>query len=399
MKTLPKKRPGVRLPLYPSAAKQWINCSGSPRVQFLSRRLKELDSIYAAEGKYAHAYLEALLTAPSAWATEVSDQMKRLVRSRFPEISDEERKLIEAIGDEIYFLKMIGNYELVVEKKFPIKLAGSIQNPKIDILLIRPDHAMVIDFKWGAGEKVRVYKNEQLMLYGLAVSAYYPGTTIEIGIYQPRGIGSGSLDKWTPTKEDWLDFAIKANAAAERSYEPDVCYTPGDHCKWCPGQRMGLCPTLLSTAIDLSIEALDREIIKAPKGSQYKWALDCNATESPWWVLSYESNIIKLLSAVGERADALLRMGIDVPGWRLDSGEGKARWNDKDRVSAELAAKLGGTQEDYETPLPPRPMGITDAKKIAKKKGVSIDALFSKPTVFKRIPDRGKPKAVVPAIK
>jgi hypothetical protein len=373
-----------RLPFWPSAAEQWVNCQGAARVNFLAQKLPRMENPYAGEGTDAHVYQEALLTAPSADATEVSDKMKALVRKQFPNVPDESVALLEDIADEVYYWKTLGGYELIVERKFPITLAGTKQNPKIDILLINESSAIIIDLKWGSGQAVHVVENKQLLLYALAVAEYYPGRVYQVGIYQPRGIGDG-LEKWIVTKDRLIDARIEFERAARAAQEKEVTYTPGRHCMWCAGRRFGLCPELQRLAIDVACEAADLNVTKAPKGSPYKWDLDiAEHADSPWWVLDAGDQINGLIKGVGERADYELRAGRSVPGWQLGEKEGKSTWLNPEEVPDVLSEILGGSETEY-TRIKKTPITITDARRLAKKKGRDIEELTHKPKSFVRV--------------
>lgn len=365
-------RRALRLSAFrPSSADQWVNCPAAARVNYIGQFIEDKPNPAADEGTEAHAYLEALLTAPSEGAVDVSDQMKRMVRERFPGVPDESTDLLETVADDVYWLKNMGGFRLLVEQSYPIKIAGETHECTIDILLINETNAMIIDLKWGMGKPVRVARNNQIMLYSHAVAAVHPGLSYQLGVYQPRGIGTG-LDTWVVPARYMVDSMIAFQAAGERASQMRVEYVPGDHCQWCDGRIKGVCPRFQMDYIDLAVTRAEE--------------LDDSAITPPWWVLDHETQIRQSLDKVGQLADAHLSVGRTVPGWAWGTKKGKSRWVDESTVAASLAGLLGGEESDYRhKPKPPGPIGITDAKRIARKRRVSLEDLIKKPTRFVRV--------------
>ena len=379
-----RQKPTVRLPLYPSAADQWLVCPGAPRVNYLGQLLPEPPKPYADEGSRAHEYLEALLTAPSNNASEISDKMKKLCRSRFPKMIPADCDLIEAVADQVWFHKKLGGYELIVEKKFPLDLAGNSLNAKIDILLVNATALFIIDFKWGAGVAVSAYKNKQLTLYALAASVEYPKRRVFVGIHQPRGVGKGYAT-WEIPQSDMMRAMIEYTAAAAKAYEPIVEYVSGPHCRWCAGLT-GLCPKQLSNVIDATVHAMDGP--RPPK-----------QPTMPWWILDCAEELRALIKGVSDRADFELKSGRPVPGWSLIAKDGKSKWIDPEEVHLELQNIFGGPEEDfYKTKT--APITITEARKLVstKKQRETLQGLIEKPPRIVRVKSSETTGPLVPSI-
>lgn len=355
-------------PFRPSSAEQWVNCQGAPRVNYIGSFIPDPPNDDADGGTQAHAYLEALLTVSSANAPEISDKTKRVVKKSFPDVSDEDAALIEEVADDVWWIKTMGGFEIYCERSFPVTIAGSTHESTVDILLVNASIALIIDFKWGAGKKINVRTHKQTLLYAHAVAAVYPGRVYQVGIYQPRGVGTG-LDLWTVPKQVMVDSMVEFQAAGERAYAERVTYTPGDYCQFCDGRTKGLCPEYQSALIDAAV--IDAEAV---------------TIRPPWWVLDFDKHIRLCLEKLGKLADNELAEGRSVPGWQWTKKDGNRTWIDPAKTAAGLAELLGGDPAEYlQKPKPPAPITLTAADKIAKKKRVKLDALITRPTKFVRV--------------
>ena len=369
---------GYDLHFPPSGSSQWLNCPMAAWLLTLtderrppetrlrySQKLVGPTPQYTIDGTTAHSYLETLLNAPSEDAEDISDKMKAFAGSKFPSIPDEEKKLLNMVADDVWFTKVFGGYELKTEQKVGISYGGyETEGGTIDVLLLREDAAYIIDLKWGEGQAVEVRENTQLSCYALGVRQAYPDLKcITFGIYQPRGNGAG-LTFWEPDFEYLDDF--EKRASDEISKSKVVChasdkYDPGKHCFWCPGRRKGLCPELLHHTIITSVSDTDPAL---------------PISEYPTWILDRAENIRGLVKGVEDNVDSMLARGVPVPGWRLENVEGNSTWEHAEEVPQGLADALGGEPDDY-VRQNPKPITITDARKLAKRKSVSVEHLIT----------------------
>lgn len=360
-------------PFRPSSADQWFNCAGAPRVNYAGMSIPEPPKPDADEGTAAHKYLESLINSASKNADNVSNAMKQLIRRDDSlNVPEESIDMIETVVDDIFWLKTMGGFDIYAERSFTFEVAGKKHESTVDVLLVNDSMIYIIDLKWGAGVPVSVRYNRQLMSYASAVSNVYPGRSVTVGIYQPRGVGTG-FNSWTIPKQDMTDFLVEANAAAERAHARQVQYTPGTHCKWCDGLQKGICPKLQEHALDVIATDTDFEHDVSP----------------PWWLLDYEKHVKNIINKIGTLADAHLSMGHPVPGWIWSEKLGNRKWSHPDTVAVKLAGILGGDPKEYENRKPPIPITITDATKIARRKRLSLDSLMLRPTKFVRVRDTG----------
>ncbi|MEJ2023462.1 MAG: DUF2800 domain-containing protein, partial [Deltaproteobacteria bacterium] len=235
----------------------------------------------------------------------------------------------------------------------------------IDVLLLREDAAYILDLKWGEGQAVEVRENCQLSCYALGVrQAYQELKCITFGIYQPRGNGAG-LTFWEPDFGYLDNFEKQASRAIKAACDIELAekkYNPGKHCFWCPGRRKGLCPELLHHTIMASVSDTDPSL---------------PVSEYPLWVLDFADNIRGTIKKVEENVDAMLTRGVRVPGWRLETVDGNSVWEHAEEVPQGLSDALGGEPDDY-VRQNPKPITVTNARKLAKRKSVSVEHLVTR---------------------
>lgn len=370
-----------KLPLWPSHAERWINCPGQPRVALAAKTaLGDKQSPYAAEGTRAHAYLEARLTGkplprivPEYVVEEGGDPIET-IDDRIIEEADksnaEQIKIVEACARDIEDIRDWGGFTMMCEQYLTYDLAHRDVNCKVDVLLVNKERIYVIDYKHGQGWKVLPKGNPQMMLYALAAYRKYPGRVVTIGIYQPRGTGEGLLE-CDVSGEELTAWAEAFQSAAKRVYNHQASYTIGPWCQGCPGMH-GLCPSMLSNAIDVMAEMPQPGSVDVP-----------SEIKRPWWVLDVAEPVREFVKTICDDADAELRDRRPVPGWELRESKGRRQWANPEEVPAVLAAKLGGDPLQYcRTKV--TPIGITDAEKLAKPHRVSLDGMTVAPPSFKR---------------
>ena len=366
------------LNIRPSSAYRWINCPGNPRVQTVADTLPpEPDADYAAEGTLAHAWLEYHLEGRSTPPVDV--------------LPDDQARLIKDVAEDILWYADMAGYKIETEKEYVIELTfadGRVVKVlgHIDVLLHNETDLVVLDYKHGAGKYVSVGDNPQTMLYllaaleGRAAEGHPPPVNLGMGIIQPRGVGDG----WSMVTVDFeilIKFRARVLAAVEAAYQPEVTYTPGPHCWKCPGRR-GLCPAILGTAIDCVVQTPARDVFKDAEVEQVMTAVFGGVL--PWSLLDKIDDVQTFTKELANYADVYLKAGRSIPGWGLETVPGRRAWSHPEEVPGALAEILGGTPADYER-ITKTPVTLTEAERIAKRKGKKIDGLLKKPVTQKRV--------------
>lgn len=365
-----------QLVIRPSSAYRWLNCPGNPRVQAIANRLPpEPDPPDAAEGTAAHKWLEHYLGGCGKPETDIPNEQKVLLS----QIADDIDWYAETMGYSIQTeVEYTLTFELSNGRRHEMKLHA-------DIVLRNETDLVVLDYKHGAGRPVDVVGNPQTLIYLLGAIASIPTgpRTVEnfgVGIIQPRGRGEG----WQQIDVSWEEIhqtRAKAQAAIERAYADRVEYIPGPHCWRCPGKR-GLCPAVLKDAIDCCVltphKVPSKDLTIETLENMFGGVL-------PWGLLDLAAETKTFLKTLEDYADVWLKSGKTIPGWGLESSHGRRSWENPEEVPGVLVQLLGGRVEDYQKTKPPAPINLTDAERIAKRRGVKIDGLIKKPVVQKRV--------------
>jgi hypothetical protein len=216
----------------------------------------------ARQGTAAHALLEHWVSGEKGPVPKEVDGVKitKEIRDSAKTACDEVHKLIDlAKGADVY------TEYVVTARQASRELWGTA-----DIILDAQNGLWVIDFKNGIGVEVEVEDNPQLSIYGLgALADFGRGRDLLLVIIQPRArsgrtvkvqtILAADLEEW---ERKWVDRIKKAidKIGMFRALPTGQRFSPGDHCRWCPGAHM--CPAIIeqmvvSTAIDASAKVQD----------------------------------------------------------------------------------------------------------------------------------------------
>jgi hypothetical protein len=344
-------------------------------VQAIANRLPpEPDPPDAAEGTAAHKWLEHYLGG--CGKPEV-------------DIPNDQKILLSQVADDIEWYAETMGYSIQTEVEYTLTFElsnGARHEMKLhaDIVLRNETDLIVLDYKHGPGRPVEVRGNSQTRLYLLgAVSSLPQGHTVNnfsMGIIQPRGRGEG-WQQVVVSREELQQTEVEAYAAIERAYADRVEYIPGPHCWRCPGRR-GLCPAVLTDAIDCCVIVPQKVQSKDLTIETFEHMF---GGVLPWGLLDIAAETKTFLKTLEDYADVWLKSGKTISGWGLESSHGRRSWENPEEVPGVLTELLGGRVEDYQKIKPPAPINLTDAERIAKRKGVKIDGLIKKPVVQKRV--------------
>ena len=337
--------------LAPSAAKRWLTCTPSARVESL---LPERSSTYAEEGTIAHAVAESLLDSykeagviavyddPWAHSPEFhhfDDTLDSLAAQCLQKGFDY-REILETVHDKYVrfvwedFVKARAvdkNALLLVEQRVDLNdfVPGSFGSS--DAIIIFSRFLKVYDLKYGRGVRVDAKGNPQMRMYALGAlmgpAETYPVDAIAMTIIQPRlhaismdTIGVQELAKWA------ADVLVPA---AKLAWKGEGDFVPGDHCEFC--RAKATCKALAE---------FTQRISTAYGGGEL-------SAEEIAAVLPKLSVIEGWIAGVRARAQELLEAGTDVPGWKLVEGR-SVRKIYKEAEARQILREAGFRPEDYD---------------------------------------------------
>lgn len=308
-------------PLSPSSAERWVYCPGS--VALCRDIPPEPDSEYSLEGTRAHEAAEAILNGKKPNATRV--------------MLDHLQPYLDICLD--YTLHHATTYVGIEEKVYT--QWGDVWGTA-DFLAITGDKLHVIDLKYGAGVRVGVRRNLQLVIYALGAMRTTPNSvsckTIVTHVVQPRAGGEihrsndYSRDTLRWIAEEIIDPAVKAIKAGSDELRS------GSHCRFCPAKAT--CPQLDSEHREAVLSMLE-----TPAED-----LDYEAMAE---ILKTADAVSAYLKAVRARAFSAAEGGAKIPGWKIVSKLGNRRYKDVEHAAQVLELHLDNRA--YAEPLPLSP--------------------------------------------
>ena len=344
--------PDAHALLAPSAAKRWMTCTPSARVE---AQLPERDSIYAREGTIAHAVAECLLryyleAQPIAVYDDPLDYITSIYLAvpQLRELSLECEQegfdwfeLIHTVHDNYvaivwadYVTAKAENEDAVLLVETRVDLDDYVPESfgSSDAIIIWGHKMYVYDLKYGRGVRVSAKGNPQMRLYALG-ALIGPGETyavqdIRMTIVQPRlhavssdSISAADLLVWTLT-----ELAPKADLA----WKGEGDFVPGSHCEFC--RAKATCQALR--------EYTSRVVQSAGAPEQM-------TAEELADVLGKLATIESWIAGVKTRAMEMLEGGEAVPGWKLVEGR-SVRKIYKEAEARAVLRQAGFKPEDYD---------------------------------------------------
>lgn len=225
----------------------------------------------------------------------------------------------------------------------------------IDLFMVLADGTVVCwDWKFGHNW-VPVVKSPQLYFYTAAAMLtpefkehFKPGMTVRFAICQPTDNGD-TLRTWDTNIADLAGYITRLKKAVAASFEANVSYTTGDHCRWCKGRV--ICPKLREQATgSLSVDPKDVD----PKTlSELLHVVE----ESEKWCAS----VRKYAHEAAEERN------VAIPGWKLVGKRATRKFSDAAKTIARLvrSTKVEATKKDLYTD--PQPKSVAQVEKVLGK--------------------------------
>ena len=331
--------------LAPSGATRWMVCAGSVRD---SERYPDTSSEAADLGTCAHALLAYCLANWLDPMSFIGQVMTTQIDDKNVEF-DIDADMAEAVKEAYnYVYNRVTNdgCTLYIEAKVsPFKLGREDLGGTADIVLVNSVEIEIADYKHGIGIVVESHNNRQTQIYGLGVldtlglSLIDPVRLLRTTIIQPRAFHeAGSIRSSTYSEPEVRTFAQEILAAAIRTDDPNATLVAGEEqCRFCPCKSG--CGEVARTSL-VAAQAIFQDLTDTTSAEIEQRMLVPPGDLTPeqfTMVLQNETLIRGFLTAVHDKAVALLKEGGDVGGFKLIAGKKSSAWGVKDE---DVVAKL-----------------------------------------------------------
>lgn len=320
----------------PSGAHRWAVCHGS---MVLEQAYPDESSTYAKEGTFAHLVASLCLVD----GTNARDHIGKSfdVEGQTFDLTKEHAEYI----DEFITLarEEAAGGILLVDKK--VDFSPYIRQPDskgtMDVGVIFPTKAKLIDLKYGMGVKVDAYDNWQLGSYGLGLVNDYGHLAdfeeIELIISQPR---LNHVSRWTVSLKELEAFGEALAVAADKvldafEYEgadnwAETYLHPNEKsCQFC--RAKATCPALRN--------AVEPYVSTAASADEFTAFLSEAQDDVVAGLMAKADMAEMLIKAVRAEVERRLLKGESVPGYKLVEGrKGNRAWSD-DKAVEELMKK------------------------------------------------------------
>lgn len=360
------------------------NCRGSRN--FIKQCAKAPENAYAEEGKRAHALAsETLLGGCRSVECCHSEMLEDVPEKDREEFAEAVNTYVEYCSD----LTLANPHaEAFVETKVAIPNEdGDVERSELfgtaDYGLHVPfSHLHVVDYKHGAGHKVSVVGNKQLMYYALGMYFRLADwlrvelQRVHLTIVQPRHWSGEPIQTYFVHPDALLKFHKELLQVVKEAKEPDAPLNPGSWCDdtFCPARAF--CPALKAKAQEVACQRFAE--IELPKEPVAFLRPDELTPEQISIILLNKDLVKTYLNAVEDYALKQASSGVDIPFFKVVEKEGRRRYIDKGAAETEL--------QKHFTEIHEQPKLLSPAQ-IEKKYGVKgkrvIAPLVEKPITGK----------------
>ena len=345
--------PGTHALLSASGARRWMSCPPSARLE---EQFEEEESVYAAEGTFAHRLAELILRYDNG---EFSKQTFTRRYNKLKEDPFYSKDLEDYISD---YTKMV--WEIINETKATCPDALVLFEQRLDfsdyvqdgfgtgdVVIVSDDVVNVIDLKYGKGVGVSAEDNPQLRLYGIGAyaehSLLYDIQRVRMTIVQPRLENISTEELTAEELLQWAEDEVKPKAALADAGQGEFCI--GDHCRFCKAR------TTCRARAEYNLEL-----------AKYEFAAPELLTgEEIGEILMRADELAHWVKDITEYALAQALKGEKLDGWKLVEGLSRRKYIDQDMISKILTGAGYPATDIYK---PDELIGITDMTKLLGKK-------------------------------
>lgn len=295
-----------------SVAERSIMCPGWKRE---SRRMPDIDSEFAREGRALHLAFAEIVTEGISACHFIGDKFegveitKELVRDKLAPAE----VALDKIGDEVFGT---ANYSCLTEETFSLtEVVPDCDRSTVDLLAWAGTTLLVADLKTGFGVPVHAKENYQLGFYALGAEkillhdiGYGPFDRIVFAIIQPQP--DPDLPDYTlwEVPDGWLHrYRVLLKTAYQRMQDPKAELVPGTWCKFCPARpKCSAYKAAGAAMIKRDVEGMT--------------AIELGA------LLEQAEHVKGWISALQKYAKEQLRSGAQVPGYKLVHKRKNREW-------------------------------------------------------------------------
>jgi hypothetical protein len=309
-------------PTAPSAAHRWVNCPGS--VNYVKQLPEPPTSDDSIAGTASHWVAAQLLTVPSNWSDyvgEVCPDTDTVIDEEQAECADFYASYVLQLADETNTTDAIKSEVFVwANETIGYSLYGTC-----DTFLFDNDNNTlhVLDYKFGH-RTVDAKDNYQLIAYTVAIIESHlrfndPRLQVKFHIVQPRAFRAGGpIRTHEYTVAELQPHFDRLKQAWDEAQLPEARCIPGLWCRDCVG--LVDCNASRRYVYD-GADYIDRaEVVD----------ITPEVVANELRLLSRISEAVKhKITALEASATALLKKGVDVPGYELQKKIGRLDWSIK----------------------------------------------------------------------
>lgn len=299
-----------------SKAHRWMACPGCVN---LCRGLPDKSGAAADRGTRIHHYAELVeLGQPLV-------QVQGTTQEQYDEETEIAAKFVSK-AREVEAELAPGGF-LALEQAVELNHLGIMMPGHADRMVFGDDIVVISDYK-GGSVFVPAVGNPQGAIYASGASRMAGIRRAAFVIIQMGHGGEAEARTWVLEAED-LDAWESFIAARRRIAETSDVLIPGEHCKYCPGKKLGKCPAISSALL-------------VPRGME-SWAeyYASVSTEQQGAILNTVSQAVELGEQIMEHAKGAAQAGGVCPtGWRMQKGKTMRFWADPLAAEAALTQAL-----------------------------------------------------------
>lgn len=248
--------PEMHAVLSASSSSKWLHCTPSARLEeYIQQQTGDTTTVYAEEGRKAHAWAERLLTTEDpddrhdlqqqliaedpAMAEYLEIYTGFVAEVEMNRIRERNRKYQEdkEQGKPFNLLKhLFTGSDMITYIEQRVDFSDWVPDGygTADCIVFGGDVLHIIDLKYGEGVRVEAAGNTQLRLYALGayslISLLYEVKTVRMSIVQPRRdhIATAEL-----SAQELLRWGEEIRNSADKAWRGEGNFTAGVHCTFC----------------------------------------------------------------------------------------------------------------------------------------------------------------------